>query len=128
MIALYARRAVKNSCGPLRKKKSRKVLRLVYFAAIGVFRSILFLPFFSFCYRRCGSVKVKLVLNFSMQLNSVYTIQNYKVFIQYFQKSVKPADLILRRFSPLKIIIVKKFHFWRYARAYVRIWSLRPCG
>ena len=64
--------------------------------AIGVFRSILFLLFFSFCYRRCGSVKVKLVLNFSMQLNSVYTIQNYKVFIQYFQKSVKPADLILK--------------------------------
>ena len=73
--------------------------------AIGVFRSILFLFcfffclfcfFFSFCYRRCGSVKVKLVLNFSMQLNSVYTIQNYKVFIQYFHKSVKPADLILK--------------------------------
>ena len=84
------RRAVKNSCGPLRKKKSRKVLRLVYFAPF------CFYLFFSFCYRRCGSVKVKLVLNFSMQLNSVYTIQNYKVFIQYFQKSVKPADLILK--------------------------------
>ena len=80
------RRAVKNFCRPLRKKKSRKVLGLVYFA-----------PFcFYFFFRRCGSVKVKLVLNFSMQLNSVYTIQKYKVFIQYFQKSVKPADLILK--------------------------------
>ena len=86
------RRAVKNSCGPLRKKEIKEGV------AIGVFRSILFLLFFffSFCYRRCGNVKVKLVLNFSMQLNSVHTIQNYKVFIQYFQKSVKPADLILK--------------------------------
>ena len=53
--------------------------------AIGAFRStlfsFLFLFLFSFCYRRCGSVKVKLVLNFSMELNSVYTIQNCKVFI-----------------------------------------------
>ena len=55
--------------------------------AIGVCRSILVLLFFvlfSFCYRRCGSVKVKLVLNFSMEINSVYIIQNCKVFIPYF--------------------------------------------
>ena len=53
---------------------------------IGAFRSILillflFFLFFSFCYRRYGSAKAKLVLNFSMELNSVYTIHNCKVFI-----------------------------------------------
>ena len=62
---------------------------------IGAFRSILFLIsslffffFFSFCYRRCGSVKVKLVVKFSMELNSVNTIQNCEVFIQYFYRKI----------------------------------------
>ena len=65
------------------KKKSRKVFRLVYFDPF-----YFCLNFFSFCHRRCGSVKVKLVLNFSMELNSVYTIQNCKVFFQYFYRNI----------------------------------------
>ena len=40
---------------------------------------------FPFCYRRCGSVNVKLVLNFSKEL---YTIQNCKVFIQYLYRKI----------------------------------------
>ena len=77
-LLLVRRRAVNNSADLSEKKKSKKVF------AFGTFRSILFLPFFfSFCYRGCGSVKVKLVLNFSMELNRVYTILQsiYSVFL-----------------------------------------------
>ena len=67
-------------CGPLRKKQSRTGAHRgrccdwcisIHF----VFASF----FFSFFYRRCGSVRVNLVLNFTMELNSVYTNQNCKV-------------------------------------------------
>ena len=102
-LLLVRRRAVNNSADLSEKKKSKKVF------AFGTFRSILFLPFFSFCYRRCGSVKVKLVLNFSMELNSVYTIQNYKVFIRYFYRKIAVCQTRRfnpqRRFSPLKFFI-----------------------
>ena len=70
-LLLVRQRAVKNHVDLPKKKKEIKEG-----VAIGAFRSIFFLPFFQFCYRHCGSVKVKLVLNFSKKL---YTIQNCKV-------------------------------------------------
>ena len=79
-LLLVRQRAVKNYVDLSEKKKSRKVLRLVHFGP-----SVFFLPFFPFCYRRCVSVKVKLVLYFSKEL---YTIQNCKVFIQYLYRKI----------------------------------------
>ena len=89
-----------------------------------------FLSFFSFCYRRCGSVKVKLVLNFSMQLNSIYTIQNYKLSIYSVFPEVCQTRRFnsQRRFSPLKIIIIKKMSFLEIrtcVRAYMVATPLR---
>ena len=81
MIALLLVRqhAVKNYVDLSEKKEIKKGV------VIGAFRSIIFLPFFPFCYRRCGSVKVKVVLNFSTE---PYTIQNCKVFIQYLYRKI----------------------------------------
>ena len=58
--------------------------------AIGAFRSILFLLFFvSFCYRRCVGVKIKLILNFSMKLKSVYTVfKTAKYLFEYFYRKI----------------------------------------
>ena len=87
MIALYA--AVKSKALADFSEKKIKECKLVHFDP---FRFVLFVClfffFFSFCCRRCGSLKVKLVLNFSMEQNSVYTIQNFKVFIQYFYRKI----------------------------------------
>ena len=83
MIALYAAVKSKALADFSEKKKSRNVnwCILIHFVLFCLF-------FFSFCCRRCGSLKVKLVLNFSMVQNSVYTIQNFKVFIQYFYRKI----------------------------------------
>ena len=81
MIALYA--AVPSKTLADLSEKRNEIREGV---AIGAFRSVLLLLLFYFAigsYRRCGSVKVKLVLNFSMKVNSVYIIRNCKVFIQY---------------------------------------------
>ena len=98
MIALYAAVPSKTLADLSEKKEIKEGV------AISALRSILFLLFL-FCYRRFGSVKVKLVLKFSMELNSVYTIQNLKYLFSISmvkslqrneKKSVKPADLILK--------------------------------
>ena len=78
----------------------------------GAFRPILFLLFFffffffffSFRYRRCSSVKAKLALNFSMELNFtlfktakyLFSISIVKSQQRNEKKSVKPADLIVK--------------------------------
>ena len=79
-LLLVRQRAVKNYVD-LSEKKKRNQGRCCDWCI-----SIHFLfAFFPFRYRRCGSVKVKLVLNFSKEL---YTIQNCKVFIQYLYRKI----------------------------------------
>ena len=76
------RSVVKNSHGLLRKKEIKEGV------AIAAFRSILFFASFFILLSSLWQRKSGLVLNFSMELNSVYTIQNYKVFIQYFYRKI----------------------------------------
>ena len=82
-LLLVRRRAVNNSADLSEKKEIKEGVCVWYISIHFVFAFFVVFFFFSFCYRRCGSVKVKLVLNFSMELNSVYTILQsiYWVFL-----------------------------------------------
>ena len=70
-----------------------------------------------------------------MKQNSFYTIQTVKylfsISILKSQQGNKKKSVKTHRFisqTLFSIEIKKKVfcHFWRYARAYARIWSLRP--